>query len=266
MTKSISLSKTLALAVVSHLAITTASFGHENIDLSNAIDLAPVTKTVLQVQDSTNVDIENQLPAQNLNATQILDEKGKEAFKAFKILDTGIKYGIVAGGIAVGAGLAWFYGPALAFTATYKASIFAATALATPTWYTYNCVIVPGAIDAGIYVATSSLVHAMIGTTGSALGYALGKAGCATYEGLKYTVGTGIPAATKFAAQTTYDVGAYAAPIISNAAYTVASTAASVTGSALSSVASATSSLASSAWNWWSSAKSVASITSVLSV
>ncbi len=50
MTKSISLTKTLALAMVSHLAITTASFSFETdlfeTDLNGAIDLAPVTKTV----------------------------------------------------------------------------------------------------------------------------------------------------------------------------------------------------------------------------
>ncbi len=255
----ISLTKTLTLAMVSHLAITTASFG---ADLNEAIDLAPITKTVEQVkdQDSVIIDIENQLPAQQLSTKQILDEKGKEASTAFKMLDTGIKYGIVAGGIAAGAGLAWFYGPALAFTAAYKTSIFLATAATTPTWYAYKFVVEPAAIDAGIYFATSPLVQTAIGAAASGLGYGFGKIGCATYEGVKYTVGTGIPTIAKFTAETTYsavstvgtatyNTGAYLAPKISNAAYTVASTAANTA-----------SSFASSAWNWWSGAKSVASV------
>ncbi len=194
------------------------------------------------------------MPAQQLSASQILDEKGKEASTAFKALDTGIKYAIITGGIAAGAGLAWFYGPALAFTAAYKTSIYLATMAAAPTWYTYNCVIVPGAIDAGIYFATSSLVKTGIGALASGLGYALGKAGCATYEGVKYTAGTGIPAAAKFTAETTYNAGAYLAPKISSAAYTVASTAASTA-----------SSFASSAWNWLSSAKTAVSLPTLVS-
>lgn len=262
MTKTISLPKTLTFAVVSQLAISTVSFGMENMDLSNAIDLAPKTKTIEQVkgQDSVIIDIENQLPVQQLSASQILNNKGEEASTALKMIDTGIKYGIVAGGIAAGAGLAWFYGPALAFTAAYKTSIFLATAATTPTWYAYKFVVEPAAIDAGIYFATSPLVHAGIGAAASGIGYGFGKIGCAAYEGLKYTVGTGIPTATRYTAETaysisstvgtaTYNAGTYIAPKISTTVNTIAST-----------VASTASSFAASAWNWWSGAKTVASV------
>lgn len=289
MTTSLSLTKTLALAMVSHLAITTASFSGENTELSDAIDLAPLTKTVEQVQeqnlgnsnnivelikaeDSVIIDLESQLPTQPLTASQILTNKGEEASKGFQVLDTAIKYGIVTAAIGTGAGLAWFYGPALAFGAAYYTSIKLATLAATPTAWAYYFVIKPAAVDAGIYFATSSLVQTAIGAVGAGLGYGLGKVGCATYEGLKYTVGTGIPTATTFAAKTTYsvastvgkatyDAGAYLAPKIGNAAYTVGSKAVSTTGSVLSSVANTTSNLVSSAWNWWSGSKTTTSLT-----
>lgn len=276
MTTSISLTKTLALAMVSHLAITAASFASENDDLTTAT-LSSSTPPKVEVQqqeatvaiDTQNIvaintdDIEAQIP---LTATQTLDNKGEEASAAVSKLDTLIKYGIIAGGIAAGTGLACFYGPAFAFATAYKGSLFlAALTVPNPTWYTYNCIIQPAAIDAGIYFANSALTNATIGAVATGLGYGLGKAGCAAYDGAKYVAGATASTAynaTKYVASAAgsagYALASKAGEIAIDVAPKIASAAGSTASSLASTISSKTSNMVSSAWNWFSGAATVA--------
>ena len=169
-----------------------------------------------------------------------MTKKMTDFFTALNALDSAVKIAITSGGIALGAGLAWFYGPAIAFTAAYNLSIWSSTAFVTPNTFTYYMFIKPAATHTALYCANSALIKGAIGMASSGLGYGLGKAGCEAYEGLKYAIGTSAPAAMKYVAST---------------GYSAASTAVSLTGHTLSPAANTTSRLASSAWKWWSGAK-----------
>lgn len=186
MNTSISLTKTLALAMVSHIVIISASFGMEKDDL-NAAMLTASTPIKVEVKDEVVIDIKDIEEQTSLKTSQILNQTSEEASAAANKLDTLIKYGITVGGIAAGGALAYFYCPAIAFTVAYEASLFlASVAVSSPTWYTYNFIIKPAAIDAGVYFATSPLIKTAITASASGLGYVLGKTGCAAYDATKY--------------------------------------------------------------------------------
>ncbi len=174
----------------------------EDLELANILDVVP---DVAEKKEKT--------------ADQKLDELKNDVVEQASYLDTAIKYGLVAGGIAVGAAVVYFYGSALAATAAYEGSLALANyMLPNQSLATYYLVTHPAAINAGVQFANSSLVKGTLGIASSALGYGLGKAGCGLYEGVKY--------------------GAQA------------------TGSALYSAASSTynaaSNVVSRAWNWFS--------------
>ena len=150
---------------------------------------------------------------------QKLDDVKNDVAEKASYLDTAIKYGLVAGGIALGAAAVYFYGSALAATAAYEGSLALANYMVpNQSLATYYLITHPAAINAGVQFANSSLVQGTLGVASSALGYGLGKAGCGLYEGAKYV------------AQATSNAGYNAA----SSAYNMASN------------------VASRAWNWFS--------------
>ena len=243
MTAAVSLTKTLALAMVSHLAITSASFGMENDDLTAAMfTVSPSIKAEVN-KDEIIIDMEDIEAQTPLTVSQVLNKKGEEASAEVSKLDALIKYAIIGSGIAAGGALAYFYGPAIAYTVAYKGSLFLASlVIPAPSWYTYNFVIQPAAIDAGVYFATSPLVKTAISASASGLGYVLGKGGCEAYDATKYvTIAAGSAgySLAKTVVGTTYELGAKAANV-----------AGSTTSSLSEKLGSASSSLVSAGWNW----------------
>lgn len=201
--------KKVALLMTSYIAITATVFANNTIIIEPfSPTVTPLTQVTLTLKNKEGtVSIEDQLDEmsssnsviidipQTKDAEQILAQLKSKTLEEATLLDKTIKASIIAGSITVGAGLSWFYGPALAYSLAYNTSYYGAL-LVTPnaSWWTLNMIIKPAAIDSGIYFATSGLVQAAIGTTSSALGYGLGKAGCAAYDATKYTTKTAINA------------------------------------------------------------------------
>ena len=214
--------KILTLAAISHLALGNASVA------TDAPELETVIATSLPQQEVELVKAAD-VPQ---SAEQKLEDLKADTTTKVNYLDSAIKYGLVAGGVALGAAATYFYGPALAATAAYEGSLALANYMMPHQGLaTYYLVTHPAAINAGMQFANSSIVQGVLGTTSSVLGYGLGKLGCGLYEGLKYVA--------KTAGSVTYDTAAYLAKHGCDAGSSIGST-------VLSGAQSATS----SAWSW----------------
>lgn len=204
-----------ALAVVLHIGLNSAAFAAKNeIEMedihltqnhvksyntnnddlesnnrTNTADTGDVVINILESSDVTNtakagdvvINIDDN--QQNDDTPNTLATLKQESDNADSMFDTIIKTSLVTGGVAVGGALAWFYGPALAYTIASKGSLLLFN-LANPnaSWLTYNLFAVPASINAGLALAKSSAANFVIGTASSALGGGLGKAGCAAYD------------------------------------------------------------------------------------
>lgn len=170
--------RALTFAALSSLTICTQSSAADVSSLSTVSASLPVQ------------DIELEAPQQNLLAQIAPEEKLKNLKQGVSThasnLDKTIKYGIVTAGIVVGVGLAYFYGPALAATLAYEASMKLSFWMAPKqTAFTYYMFTKPAAIDAAVYFANSSLVQGGLAVASSGLGYGLGELGTSVYEGIK---------------------------------------------------------------------------------
>lgn len=213
--------KILTLAAISHVALANASFATDVLDQKPLLTLSSKQEAV-PVKDAE---------ASKTAEAKLADLKADTTTKV-NYLDSAIKYGLVAGGVALGAAATYFYGPALAATAAYEGSLALANYMMPHQGLaTYYLVTHPAAINAGMQFANSSIVQGVLGTTSSVLGYGLGKLGCGLYEGLKYVA--------KTAGSVTYDTAAYLAKHGYDAGASIGST-------VLSGAQSATS----SAWSW----------------
>lgn len=190
-----------ALAVVLHIGLNSASFAAVSGEVVEIREYTPLV-TNYQANYQTDGDLELGLSSItasqaedvvldiNDDATNALAKLKQESDKANSNLDKAIKASLIAGGVAVGGALAWFYGPALAYTVASKASLALFT-LANPnaSWFTYKFIAVPASIDVGVYFATSNLTNLAIGAASSTLGYGLGNAACGAYEATKSGLG-----------------------------------------------------------------------------
>ncbi len=194
--------KILALAAISHVALANASFATDVLDQQSSMTLSS-GQEVLPVKDAG---------APKTAEAKLVDLKAEVGTKA-DYLDSAIKYGLVAGGVALGAAATYFYGPALAAAAGYEGSLALANYLVPQqSLATYYLVTHPAAINAGMQFANSSIVQSTLGAASSALGYGLGKLGCGLYEGAKYaakTVGSAAYDVGAYLAKQGYDAGAY---------------------------------------------------------
>lgn len=184
--------KILTLAAISHLALANVSVATDAPELQTAI-AASLPQQEIEAVKAVDVPKTAERKLEDLNA----DVTTKANY-----LDSAIKYGLVAGGVALGAAATYFYGPALAATAAYEGSLaLASYMMPHQSLATYYLVTHPAAINAGMQFANSSIVQGALGTTSSVLGYGLGKLGCGLYEGLKYLA--------KAVGNVAYNTGAY---------------------------------------------------------
>lgn len=177
MKKSVLLKFSSALAVVAYL--TTRSFAMDAIELGN--DNNPITQKSHLLK---SIDLDSE--SDQLITTAPLEALGKQkanSEEANSKFDKVAKLAMVGVGTIIGASLAYFYGPALAFGTAYKVTMgLAQFATPHPSWAMTNLVIKPAAINAGVAFANSSLVKTGITAVGATGSYYLSGIGYSAYE------------------------------------------------------------------------------------
>lgn len=266
----VSLTKTLALAAISHLAFAPASFaadskilndsgaiisGLQNLDLETSKSedmisaaLQAAEEVPAQIKEEEISKVESSTEIQKLNKE--VKQETSYATKADKL----IKYGIISAGMAAGAALTYFYGSALAATLAYEGSLaLASWMMPNQSLMQYYFVTQPAAINTAMQFANSTLVKGALGLASTGLGSGLGWAGSMLYEGAKHagsTAGSAVSSLAAKAGSATYNMTTKAGSAVVDATKSAASVALNTAASTVSKVSETAASAVKSGWSW----------------